>query len=98
MHPDKLVACFIYILDKAGRLAHEQQDSLTSQMVTRTKRAGYLGWADLTISPFKVYPLNCPSRTPPLAPAGAFYKDERCLKERLATLISSLWAEKSILL
>lgn len=80
------------------RPAQEQRDSLTSQMVTHTKPAWYLGWADLTISPFKDYPLNCPSHTPPLAPAWAFCEDEQYLKERLAALISSPWAVKPILL
>lgn len=54
---------------EGGRPVQEQRDSLPSQMVTHTKPAQYLGWADLTISPFKDYPLNCPSHTPPSAPA-----------------------------
>lgn len=83
---------------EGGRPAQEQRDSLTSQMVTHTKPARYLGWADLTISPFKDYPLNCPSHTPPLAPAWAFCKDEQYLKERLPALISAPWAVKPILL
>lgn len=83
---------------EGGRPAQEQRDSLTSQMVTHTKPARYLGWADSTISPFKDYLLNCPSHTPPLAPAWAFCEDEQYLKERLAALISAPWAVKPILL
>lgn len=83
---------------EGGRPAQEQRDSLTSQMVTHTNPARYLGWADSTISPFKDYPLNCPSHTPPSAPAWAFCKDEQYLKERLAALISAPWAVKPILL
>lgn len=60
--------------EASGRPAQEQRDSLTSQMGTHTKPARYLGWADLTISPFKDYPLNCPSHTPPLAPPEPFVR------------------------